>query len=60
MSRKQNEQRALDIVAGRNSAPVRRTETGTSAMTWVGFGLWGIVLLAGGSLAAFMFIFQGH
>lgn len=58
MSRKENEKRALDIVAGRNTGTIAQDRSGPSGMTLLGIGLWSIVLLAGCSLAAYMFLFQ--
>ena len=58
MSRQENEKRALDIVAGRNSATMAQDKSGPSGITLLGIGLWSIVLLAGCSLGAYIFLFH--
>ena len=58
MSRQEHEKRALDIVAGRNAAAVGQEKSGPSGMALLGIGLWSIVLLAGCSLGAYIFLFH--
>ncbi len=65
MSRKADELRALDIVAGRSSAAVAKTPAagkpkgGISGLTLLGAALWVAVILAGGGLAAYVMLGAG-
>jgi hypothetical protein len=58
MSRKDNEQRALDIVAGRGSsdAAAKPAKSGLGGMEWAGIALWLLVLIVGGLGAAYYFV----
>jgi len=58
-SREQNEQRALDIVAGRGDGPAASPKAGKSGlggMELAGILLWLLVLVGGGGVAAYYFL----
>jgi hypothetical protein len=58
-SREENEQRALDIVAGRGDAAAGSPKSGKSGlggMELTGILLWVLVLLAGAGIAAYYFL----
>lgn len=60
MSRQENEQKALDIVAGRGGdagvAPARPGKKGLGLMEMMGILLWLLVLGGGGLGAAYYFV----
>ncbi len=60
MSRKENEQRALDIVAGRGDAPdaaVGKPAKGSlGTMELAGIALWLLVLVGGALVAVYHFV----
>jgi hypothetical protein len=58
MSRKQNEQRALDIVAGRGDAPEAgaKPKGGLGMMELAGIALWLLVLVGGALVAVYHFV----
>lgn len=58
-SREQNEQRALDIVAGRGDAAAgspKPSKPGLGGMELTGILLWVLVLVAGAGIAAYYFL----
>jgi hypothetical protein len=59
-SRKENEQRALDIVAGRGDAPddggTKSSKSGLGGMEMAGIALWLLVLAGGGLVAVYYFL----
>lgn len=57
-SRDKDEQRALDIVAGRaeNAPPAPKAKSGLGGMEMAGIALWLLVLVAGGLGAAYYFL----
>lgn len=58
-SRNKDEQRALDIVAGRGgdtAAPAAKAKSGLGGMEMAGILLWVLVLVAGGLIAAYYFL----
>lgn len=59
MSRQENEQRALDLVAGRGAeapAAAKPAKKGLGAMEMMGILLWLLVLVGGGLAAAYFFV----
>ena len=58
MSRQQNEQKALDIVAGRTSEPAaaKPVKKGLGTIEMAGILLWVLVLVGGGLAAAYFFV----
>lgn len=58
MSRQENEQKALDIVAGRTTESVaaKPAKKGLGAMEMAGILLWLLVLVGGGLAAAYFFV----
>ncbi len=57
-TREKDEQRALDIVAGRagNDAAPAAQKSGLGTLEFVGIGLWLLVLVGGGFAAAYFFL----
>lgn len=60
MSRKENEQRALDIVAGRGDAPEaagpKSGKAGLGMIELAGIALWLLVLVGGALVAVYHFV----
>lgn len=58
MSRQENEQKALDIVAGRGAetVAVKPAKKGLGALEMMGILLWLLVLVGGGLAAAYFFV----
>lgn len=60
MSRKENEQRALDIVAGRGDAPdaggSKPGKSGLGMIELAGIALWLLVLVGGALIAVYHFV----
>jgi hypothetical protein len=59
MSRRENEQRALDLVAGRvadGSAAAKPAKKGLGSLELMGILLWLLVLVAGGLAAAYFLV----
>lgn len=60
MSRKENEQRALDIVAGRgdasDAASAKPAKGGLGTMELAGIALWLLVLVGGALVAVYHFV----
>lgn len=57
-TRKNDEQRALDIVAGRGDAPASpaKAKGGLGGLELAGIALWLLVLLGGGIVAVYHFV----
>jgi hypothetical protein len=58
MSRQENEQKALDMVAGRKpeAAAAKPAKKGLGAVETMGILLWLLVIVAGGGAAAYFFL----
>lgn len=61
-TRKENEQRALDIVAGRGDAPAgaKPGKRGFGGLELAGVALWLLVLVGGALVAVYYFVLAPH